>query len=76
MMQKRSILKQHLHDEEARLLSEALEANQWIMLRAAKALNMTFSSFQRALARHPEIAAKYRARNASLGRPPKTQKKK
>jgi transcriptional regulator with GAF, ATPase, and Fis domain len=70
-MKKRSILKQHLLEEEARLLTASLEANEWVMLRAAKALDMTFSSFQRALARHPEIAEKYRARNVSLGRPRK-----
>jgi transcriptional regulator with GAF, ATPase, and Fis domain len=67
----KSKLKQHLHNEEARLLRENLAANQWIMLRAAKALDMTFSSFQRALSRHPKILEAYRARNKAPGRPSK-----
>lgn len=68
MPKPKSKLKKHLLAEEARLLTEALEANQWIMLRAARTLDMTFSSFQRAMSRHPKILETYRARNKPPGK--------
>ncbi len=58
----RSKLKQHIHAEESRLIRRALEEHQWVMLRAAKSLEMSFSSFQRAINRHPQILADYQAR--------------
>jgi hypothetical protein len=64
------MLQTHLHAEERKMLHTALEGNGWVMLRAAKHLGMAFSSFQRALARHPDLAEELETKGRRPGRPP------
>lgn len=61
---------QQRYDEaEEALVREALEASEWLVQRAARALDVTEPRLRRIVQRHPGLARDLGRRGASRGRP-------
>lgn len=60
-----------VRDAEVTAVRAALEANAWVLRRAAKSLGISLHGIQTAIARHPALAAEVRRRGRKPGRPSK-----
>lgn len=69
-LQRRNTLRRRALEAEAQSLRRALEHEDWIKLRAARRLGLSWGGFRRALGRHPELLAEAEQRCPGRGRIP------